>query len=69
MNSTIVCSLTGKVVEGGGGDAGGLVAMISKVSGEGRVYSKEVSLILSLGRRGVLMGVIGLVGDHVNVGG
>lgn len=43
VNSTIVCRLSGKVVEGGVGDGGGLVALVSRVTGEGRVYSKEVS--------------------------
>jgi macrophage erythroblast attacher len=46
-NSTIVCSITGKVVEGDGGVGGGLVAMISQGS-EGRVYSTEVSPFLPL---------------------
>ncbi|KAM0754877.1 hypothetical protein T439DRAFT_297289 [Meredithblackwellia eburnea MCA 4105] len=40
-NSTIVCGITGKVVEGGGGEGGQLVAMISKATGEARVYSRE----------------------------
>ncbi|GAA5946907.1 hypothetical protein JCM3765_002070 [Sporobolomyces pararoseus] len=48
-NSTIVCSITGKVVEGDGGEGGMLVALVSRVGsgggiaggGEGRVYSRE----------------------------
>ncbi|GAA6059814.1 hypothetical protein JCM10212_003726, partial [Sporobolomyces blumeae] len=48
-NSTIVCPLTGKVVEGDGGEGGRLVALVSRVGtgagiaggGEGRVYSRE----------------------------
>ncbi|GAA5938489.1 glucose-induced degradation complex subunit FYV10 [Sporobolomyces koalae] len=48
-NSTIVCSITGRVVEGDGGEGGMLVALVSRVGsgggiaggGEGRVYSKE----------------------------
>lgn len=43
VNSTIVCGITGKVVEGGEGEGGELVAMVSKMTGEARVYSKEVS--------------------------
>lgn len=54
-NSTIVCSITGRVVEGDGGEGGMLVALVSRVGsgagiaggGEGRVYSKEVSFFLS----------------------
>ncbi|BGO97085.1 GID complex subunit containing RING finger motif [Rhodotorula toruloides] len=41
VNSTIVCGITGKVVEGDGGEGGQLVALVSRVTGEGRVYSKE----------------------------
>ncbi|GAA5899294.1 hypothetical protein JCM8208_001609 [Rhodotorula glutinis] len=41
VNSTIVCPLTGRVVEGDGGEGGQLVALVSRVRGEGRVYSKE----------------------------
>ncbi|ORY73266.1 CTLH/CRA C-terminal to lish motif domain-domain-containing protein [Leucosporidium creatinivorum] len=41
VNSTIVCSISGKVVEGDGGEGGQLVALLSKMTGEGRVYSKE----------------------------
>ncbi|GAA5892592.1 hypothetical protein JCM5296_006170 [Sporobolomyces johnsonii] len=41
VNSTIVCGISGKVVEGDGGEGGQLVALVSRVSGEGRVYSKE----------------------------
>ncbi|GAA5868683.1 hypothetical protein JCM8547_003781 [Rhodosporidiobolus lusitaniae] len=41
VNSTIVCPITGEVVEGAGGEGGGLVALVSRVSGEGRVYSRE----------------------------
>ncbi|BGP14549.1 hypothetical protein JCM10213_001898 [Rhodosporidiobolus nylandii] len=41
VNSTIVCGITGKVVEGDGGEGGQLVALVSRVGGEGRVYSKE----------------------------
>lgn len=45
VNSTIVCGITGRVVEGGDGGGGGeLVALVSRVTGEGRVYSKEVRL-------------------------
>ncbi|KAI5481661.1 negative regulation of gluconeogenesis [Pseudohyphozyma bogoriensis] len=40
VNSLIVCGISGKVVEGGGGDGGQLVALVSKKSGEGRIYSK-----------------------------
>jgi len=51
VNSTIVCPLTGRVVEGDGGEGGQLVALVSRVRGEGRVYSREVrrraSLLLS----------------------
>ena len=42
VNSTIVCGITGKVVEGDGGEGGQLVALVSRATGEGRVYSKEV---------------------------
>lgn len=53
-NSTIVCSLTGKVVEGDGGEGGMLVALVSRIGsgggiaggGEGRAYSREVSRFL-----------------------
>lgn len=41
VNSTIVCGITGKVVEGDGGEGGQLVALVSRATGEGRVYSKE----------------------------
>ncbi|GAA5905337.1 glucose-induced degradation complex subunit FYV10 [Sporobolomyces salmoneus] len=49
VNSTIVCSITGKVVEGDGGEGGMLVALVSRVGsgggiaggGDGRVYSRE----------------------------
>ncbi|GAA5829346.1 hypothetical protein JCM11251_005015 [Rhodosporidiobolus azoricus] len=41
VNSTIVCGITGRVVEGDGGEGGQLVALVSRVTGEGRVYSKE----------------------------
>lgn len=43
VNSTIVCGISGKVVEGDGGEGGQLVAMVSKLTGEARVYSREVS--------------------------
>lgn len=42
VNSTIVCGITGKVVEGDGGEGGQLVALVSRATGEGHVYSKEV---------------------------
>lgn len=42
VNSTIVCAITGKVVEGGGGEGGQLVAMVSRNTGDARVYSREV---------------------------
>lgn len=48
VNSTIVCGITGKVVEGDGGEGGQLVALVSRVTGEGRVYSKEVRCAVSL---------------------
>ncbi|GAA6052403.1 hypothetical protein JCM3770_000225 [Rhodotorula araucariae] len=41
VNSTIVCGITGRVVEGDGGEGGQLVALVSRATGEGRVYSKE----------------------------
>lgn len=50
VNSTIVCAISGKVVEGGAGEGGGLVAIISRVTGEGRVYSKEVGVSFCLFR-------------------
>lgn len=42
VNSTIVCPLTGRVVEGDGGEGGQLVALVSRVGGDARVYSREV---------------------------
>lgn len=47
VNTTIVCGISGNVVEGGGEDGGQLMALVSNVTGEARVYSKEVSLFLS----------------------
>lgn len=44
VNSTIVCSISGKVVEGDGGEGGQLVALQSRMTGEARVYSKDVSV-------------------------
>ncbi|KAK4050923.1 GID complex subunit containing RING finger motif [Microbotryomycetes sp. JL221] len=41
VNSTIVCGITGKVVQGDSGEGASLVALVSRVTGEGRVYSKE----------------------------
>ena len=49
VNSTIVCGITGKVVEGDGGEGGQLVAMVSKMTGEARVYSKEVIIHSHIG--------------------
>lgn len=54
VNSTIVCSITGRVVEGDGGEGGMLVALVSRIGtgagiaggGEGRVYSREVQFSL-----------------------
>ncbi|GAA6009411.1 hypothetical protein JCM11491_003546, partial [Sporobolomyces phaffii] len=48
-NSTIVCPILAKVVEGDGGDGGALVALVSRTAGgatgagggQGRVYSRE----------------------------
>lgn len=64
-NSTIVCSLTGKVVEGDGGEGGMLVALISRIGGggvagggEGRAYSKEVSFI----------GILSISSDEMLIG-
>jgi macrophage erythroblast attacher len=42
-----VCGISGKVVEGDGGQGGQLLAMISRITGEARVYSKEVSLLFA----------------------
>ncbi|GAA5967178.1 hypothetical protein JCM11641_000464 [Rhodosporidiobolus odoratus] len=45
VNSTIVCPITGRVVEGEG-EGGELVALVSRTGGgEGRVYSKEGLLL------------------------
>ncbi|SCV67850.1 BQ2448_5461 [Microbotryum intermedium] len=41
VNSTIVCGVTGKVVEGDGGEGGQLLALISPTTGEASVYSRE----------------------------
>lgn len=42
VNSTVVCSISGRVVEGDGGEGGNLVAMVGHGHGaEARVYSKE----------------------------
>lgn len=44
VNSTVVCRISGMVVEGDGGEGGQLVAMVGHQAGaEARVYSKEVS--------------------------
>ena len=43
VNSTVVCRISGRVVEGDGGEGGQLVAMVGHQAGaEARVYSKEV---------------------------
>ncbi|GAA6037951.1 hypothetical protein JCM8097_009505 [Rhodosporidiobolus ruineniae] len=47
VNSTIVCGITGRVVEGDGGEGGQLVALVSRATGEGRVYSKEGLALLA----------------------
>lgn len=45
VNSTVVCRISGRVVEGDGGEGGQLVAMVAhQAGGEARVYSKEVSV-------------------------
>lgn len=43
VNSTVVCSISGKVVEGDGGEGGNLVAMIGRGHGadQARVYSRD----------------------------
>ncbi|KAM0788530.1 hypothetical protein ACM66B_001658 [Microbotryomycetes sp. NB124-2] len=47
VNSTIVCGITGKVVQGDTGEGGQLVALVSRATGEGRVYSKEGLVMLA----------------------
>ena len=58
VNSTIVCGITGKVVEGDGGEGGQLVALVSRVSGEGRVYSKDVSRTLAESVRELQLNIV-----------
>jgi hypothetical protein len=41
-HANAAAGLLGKVVEGDGGEGGQLVALVSRATGEGRVYSKEV---------------------------